>query len=71
MTRMEVKMGKSLNPNHMKNLRSSSLTDETDISFWGRLTKRLSGQIPAALPEDIEAARLLTKLCSKKVKNEQ
>ena len=43
---------------------------EADIGFWGRLTKRLSGQIPAALSEDIEAAGLLTKLCSKKVKNE-
>ena len=43
---------------------------EADISFWGRLTKRLSGQIPAALSEDIEAAGLLTKLCAKKVKNE-
>ena len=44
---------------------------EADISFWGRLTKRLSGQIPAALSEDIQATRLLTKLCAKKVKNEQ
>jgi len=44
---------------------------EADISFWGRLTKRLSEQIPLALSEDIEAARLLTKLCSERTKNEQ
>jgi len=44
---------------------------EADISFWGRLTKRLGGQIPAALTQDKVAARLLTRLCSRSNKDEQ
>ena len=44
---------------------------EADISFYGRLTKRLNEQISAALSNDVEAARLLAKLCSRRTGNEQ
>lgn len=44
---------------------------ETDITFWGRLTRRLAGQIPAALSQDTRAAELMAKLCSRRTKDEQ
>jgi hypothetical protein len=44
---------------------------EADITFWGRLTQRLAGQIPAALSQDTKAAELMAKLCSRGTKNEQ
>lgn len=50
------------------NERASKGGREADISFWGRLTKRFAGQIPAALSEDTEAARSLIKLCPRRTR---
>ena len=39
---------------------------KADVSFWGRLADRLAVQLPVALTEDTEAARMLNTLVSGK-----
>ena len=38
---------------------------QADVSFWGRLARRLQAQVPGALADDAEAAKALAALVSK------